>query len=179
MTRPVLNPAASPERQYVLSQNAEGKNVVEPLIQQPGYDSALFLQDTYSNHPVDAKDALHKALKPTTLNRPTAPVKAPTIVETLLVLSTTHVSEETAQWLRTQGRIAAACEVTGDEHPALNVGATPYGFFLYVPEPDSWADSDFPNDLKAVFAFVHEQGHAYVYLDCDGSVVHELPTYDW
>ena len=55
-------------------------------------------------------------------------------------ISTAHVSEATRDWLDEQGRIAAAKRTDEDPDPALLIGSTPYGWFVYADE-DSCLDA--------------------------------------
>jgi hypothetical protein len=87
-------------------------------------------------------------------------------IDKVPVISTGHLSAAVAKQL----------EDLGDNNPWTSCASYLEGFFLYAqsePEPDT------PESLKAIFAWVREQGAEWVRLDCDGDAIDELPQYDW
>lgn len=89
-------------------------------------------------------------------------------VQKLAIISTSHISEQTSNWL----------DRRFDEDPGPNGGRTPFGYFLYVPSEDNCIDT-YPQDLLNVFAFARSHGIYYLYLDRDGEPVDDLETFDW
>lgn len=99
-------------------------------------------------------------------------------IRTLDVISTSHVSKETADWLNEQGEIAAAYYQDRIE-PSIHIGATIYGWVIYADEEPENLRRHIPDDLIDVMKFVRAEGHEYVMLDRDGEVAEGLPTFDW
>lgn len=94
-------------------------------------------------------------------------------------ISTQHISPTTARWLREQGIIAANYSGPHSPMPVISLGATPYGWFMYVPEHFGERHRDIPDDLKNVLTFVRKLGIPYIYMDQDADTVDELPLFDW
>lgn len=99
--------------------------------------------------------------------------------DVFLDLSNHHVSLATSFWLRQQGLRAAQVESDADPFPAITLGATPYGWFIYVPTVEKLQAPDIPPDLKAVLEYAHAKGFSYLLFDRDAELIEELPTFDW
>lgn len=98
-------------------------------------------------------------------------------IEKMLVLSTAHVTKETAEWLDKIDWL--------NEGPAGNTYGT-YGWFTYAhddntcePSAPHAPEGEYPADLWAVFQKARELGASYVLLDCDATEIDGLPEYDW
>jgi hypothetical protein len=94
-------------------------------------------------------------------------------IRKVLVLSTSHVSEETADWL------------DGAFDPFnLNLGVSPVsgghydsaGWFVYVPTE---MNPKFPDDLEAVIQFARDNGVQHLLFDRDADRIEGLPVYEW
>ena len=94
---------------------------------------------------------------------------------TFLYLSTAHVSEATANWLDAQGEAAANYQA-GPDMPEIHIAKHVYGWFFYADEPP---DEAWPADLRAVMAYVRQQGCEYVNMDRDADTIDALPVHDW
>lgn len=100
-------------------------------------------------------------------------------IEHMLILSTGHVTGETANILNEEAEEAPPfCNI--EWGPAFHRDD---GWLFRVPpiaengEPD---DPDgIPADLARVFMFAREQGCLWVMLDCDGPQIEELPYTAW
>lgn len=99
--------------------------------------------------------------------------------DAFLDISNQHVSEATAFWLRQQGLRAAQVQYDRDPFPVITMGATPYGWFIYVPTVDKLRTIDIPLDLKAVLEHARANSFSYVLLDRDAEAIETLPTFDW
>lgn len=87
----------------------------------------------------------------------------------ILVLSTSHVTEETKDLLDS--------DLPLDQWPVSGGPYGDYGWFMYAHEdPD---DEKIPAELRVVFAFARANGCDNVLFDCDADQVDGLPTYDW
>ncbi len=56
------------------------------------------------------------------------------MIRKFLDLSTAHLCPGTREWLDKQGVIAAAVRVAGDPIPAVALGSTAFGWFVYADE---------------------------------------------
>lgn len=88
---------------------------------------------------------------------------------TFMVLSTNHVSADTAKYLD---------ENDHNDWPVTGGPFSIYGWFMYAHDADE-EDLDIPADLRAIFDYVRSCGHTHVLLDCDGDILADLPTYEW
>lgn len=87
----------------------------------------------------------------------------------LLVLSTSHLTEETAEGL-----------VAGSAFVPVSVKLDEYGFFLStLPARQDLARNAVPADLMACLKKGDELGCGYVLFDRDAAVIDDLPAYDW
>jgi hypothetical protein len=92
--------------------------------------------------------------------------KAPVESAQIAIISTGHVSAETAHILNTQNeRTWPVCGGNYDE----------YGWFMRVDSDDP----DLPSDLREVFVRMESLGFKYVLFDCDAEEVSDLPMYEW
>lgn len=85
-------------------------------------------------------------------------------IQQMLVLSTAHVTEETATMLDRA------------EANFVRYGKAEYGWFIPIlddPQPDM------PADLQACVAYAKTHGCTWIMFDCDALTVDDLPTYDW
>lgn len=93
-------------------------------------------------------------------------------IETCLVLSTGHITQQTAHKLDDWG--------TRDRLDVpLTIGKTPYGWFIPVSCANPDTLGGFPPDLLAVMRFARTRGCQHLLLDCDGPAADGLTTYDW
>ena len=79
---------------------------------------------------------------------------------TMLDLSTSHISHDTAGFLQ--------------YHRASSYQKGDYGWFVATHAMD-----DDPADLVALLAFARAHGFDWIMLDRDGDVIPNLPTFDW
>ncbi|MCG8273898.1 hypothetical protein MIC97_20650 [Aquamicrobium sp. NLF2-7] len=92
-------------------------------------------------------------------------------VRRYIVLSTSHVSEETARRLD---------NIPAGDWPCLGGPYGQYGWFLYAHDENAGIGKDeIPADLFTVMTWTRKQGYDYLLLDCDGDEVEELPRFDW
>lgn len=98
-------------------------------------------------------------------------------IEISLVLSTGHVSAETARTLDYwAGNNAGATKTP--LHPVFNKGA--YGWWVYVGEDDAGPDgADLPADLRACLALARQIKCEWIMFDRDAPAIDRLPTYEW
>lgn len=89
-------------------------------------------------------------------------------IRPFLVLSTGHVSEETAKMLDS---------TPAAQWPVLGGPFGDYGWFMRASDEDT--SGDIPVELMNVFNFARANGFNYVLFDCDASTVDQLPTFDW
>ena len=55
-----------------------------------------------------------------------------------------------------------------------------YGFFVHIPDNIEDAENeDVPADLYECIKYAHDNGCHWINLDCDGTVIDDLPKYDW
>ncbi len=84
---------------------------------------------------------------------------------TIPVLSTSHVSEKTANWL----------DDIPPDGPILIAG---YGDGWFIHVPDDPVDG-LPQELYPLFELMNKHGYPWVRLDSCGDTVKELPTFEW
>lgn len=85
------------------------------------------------------------------------------MIETLLMLSTAHLCQETCNdWLR--------------QAPFAVFGKGDYGWFVYVPDDEP---EDLPADLRDCFTLARSCNCDWVMFDCDADTVSALPIYAW
>ncbi|ARK07584.1 hypothetical protein LAV_00209 [Sphingobium phage Lacusarx] len=86
-------------------------------------------------------------------------------VAKMLVLSTAHVAETTAQKLDA-GQAGVISYRKGD-----------YGWFVYCGDlPDS---VDVASELERVIRFAHNHDFQWIMFDRDGDTIADLPSFDW
>jgi hypothetical protein len=94
-------------------------------------------------------------------------------IRKLLILSTGHVSKETADLLNGHN----------STWPCVGGPYSEHGWFVYCHEEQGSLEvpRDFiPDDLFAVMTYAREKHGAHnVLLDCDGDRVDDLPYYEW
>lgn len=78
--------------------------------------------------------------------------------------STAHISPQTRTWLETRAS-------RGEEL----IGATPYGWFLWV---DEGVRTDLPADLTTVMDHARKLGAEYILFDRDAPENDALPVFD-
>ena len=101
-----------------------------------------------------------------------SPVEYP--VRTLLDVSVDHLSPTTRRWIDEQLALDS-------EFSALAAGATPHGWFLWVPAADTRPlYGTVPEDLAAVFAEARARRCEFVLFDADAAsdVIDGLPVFD-
>lgn len=98
-------------------------------------------------------------------------------IRQFIEISTSHVSEQTGEWLNAEGLIAADFHNNATIYAEVNMASTHFGWFLYCDEDVDALDC--PDDLKAVMRWVRAQGLEYVLFDRDADQVEGLPTFDW
>jgi hypothetical protein len=89
----------------------------------------------------------------------------------LIVLSTAHLSKETAQ-----------AHSTYQENTLL--WPIPYGYICWMWDPESLnEEKETPHDLQIVLqglkTHYNVQEGDYIRFDCDGPVLRKIPTYPW
>lgn len=93
----------------------------------------------------------------------------------MIVCSTSHITAESAKWLKMQGKTIANEAVTD-----LHMAASSYGWLICCRQ---WAENekpnDLPNDLTNVLEFARKNDADWINIDCDGPEIETLPTYDW
>jgi len=95
------------------------------------------------------------------------------MIRQFLDLSTAHITAQTNHLL------TALCET--DEWPFYgevpNVNNLHYGYLIHVHcDP---ANTEWPDDLKAVVALARKSKCDYIMLDRDADQLDNLPVYDW
>lgn len=101
-------------------------------------------------------------------------MKANAAIENMLVVSTAHITEKTANWLN------ELCEIDQDIlvlYPKSN-----YGWFIYVnlDEPENLTENkDIPEDLRTVLKLVVREKCCWLCLDRDGFEIDHIRTYEW
>lgn len=94
-------------------------------------------------------------------------------IRSLMVVSTAHLTEKTAQWLSDQTNYQLA-----HQHiPSLNCGQSTYGFEVHVPIEEY--DEQWPKELEALFQLARQNMISMISFDCDGPTIEGYPTYDW
>lgn len=99
-------------------------------------------------------------------------------VDRVLVISTGHVSEQTAKWL------SAAPSAAPERPPVMywEEGRCWRWIGWQVWVPDTREDDSSPAqyaDLSAVLDFARDLGCRWVRFDCDADVLPELPKFNW
>ena len=86
------------------------------------------------------------------------------VVRGLCCLSTAHISKATA-------------EAMDNDSSDWAFDKLYYGYLVWVEQFKE--NNQIPEDLKTALAYANNRGCDYLYLDCDGSVVLGLPTFNW
>ena len=99
----------------------------------------------------------------------------------MLVLSTAHVSNDTAELLNRECERNAeyykyAGMVVRPSCSQLNCANTAFAWLVCVSGEH---DEAYPTDLRKVLEFAKQHGADWVSLDCEGDTIDELETYDW
>ncbi len=92
-----------------------------------------------------------------------------------MVLSTGHISLDASGWLKRE-----ALKTANRYHRGVDywVGATPYGWMLWVPsDPTGWGH--YPLSVQNCFSFCLAKGFEYLMFDQDADYISELQVYDW
>jgi Leu/Phe-tRNA-protein transferase len=90
-------------------------------------------------------------------------------VDIIPAISTCHVTRETAEQL---DKGDAQC-------PWTIVAAYEHGWFLWVQPSDLLDELNLPADLREVMEWGNRHNLKWLRMDCDQSVVADLPQYDW
>ena len=93
-------------------------------------------------------------------------------IEKMLVVSTTHISQKTAMWL-SNGEYSGALFDKRDEDL--------FGWFIGInlDEPDTYLDTNIPEDLRAIFEKAAEEECWWICLDREGFEIDGLAKYQW
>ncbi|MBX9827962.1 MAG: hypothetical protein K2Y27_23575 [Xanthobacteraceae bacterium] len=92
-------------------------------------------------------------------------------IRRFIVVSTAHLTEQTARYLDKTPASAWPC--AGGPYGE-------YGWFVYAHDENSGAGPGvIPDDLFGVMTWGRQQGLDYILFDCDGSLIADLPSYDW
>lgn len=93
-------------------------------------------------------------------------------IHKMLVMSTAHVSEETAKLID---------EAYDRKHAWAPAFARAEGWLFYVGDENPVVKHglDYPEEFAALFSFAMEQGCTWLMLDRDGDTVDNLPTFEW
>ena len=96
-------------------------------------------------------------------------------VYTVIVISTGHVTKETAELLNVEAANCLEPDKLSTFMPMTLPWST-YGWLVYAEaEP---AAHETPADLQACMSYAMERGHSYLRFDCDGDQVDGLPFFD-
>lgn len=88
---------------------------------------------------------------------------------TMLDMSTCHISKETNEMLLHE----SIKDVIYYQKPG-------YGFFLHIPDDLTEAENGgIPGDLYKCMKFAQDANCQWINFDCDGTVINELPKYNW
>lgn len=91
------------------------------------------------------------------------------MIEKILVLSTGHLSKETAEKFNSN---------SGSAHWPDNLGVPiPYGYL--VPAEIQDFEGEVAPEVKACAEYARERGASLIRFDCDGSTVEGLKTFEW
>lgn len=102
---------------------------------------------------------------------PAAVAAAKHEVQNFVVISTTHLTNETARFLDS---------TESNEWPCVGGPYSEYGYFIHVSgKTNETARKGLPEDLVAIMQWADRESYQYLLLDRDGEQVEELPAYDW
>lgn len=91
------------------------------------------------------------------------------MIQKILVLSTGHLSKETAEKFNSN---------QDNAHWPDNLGVPiPYGYL--IPAEIETYEGDVAPEVKACAKYAHDQGAVFVRFDCDGPAVDGLETFEW
>lgn len=93
--------------------------------------------------------------------------------QSMLSLSTAHVSLQTAEWLDNRSDIEHYAEDSVVVFPKSE-----YGFFVAVHDDEDNLQN-IPEDLLELLTFAKKEGFDWIMLDRDYDIVHGLPVFDW
>ena len=117
-----------------------------------------FLADPGNEEPVNGGDFLESVAE--WFREHAAPVLEPPEIAKMLVLSTAHVTRETAEWLNTE---------------TVGYRKGDYGWIIYTDaDPDELAP-----ELVACLEFAKAQGCEWIMFDCDADKIDSLETFEW
>lgn len=93
--------------------------------------------------------------------------------ETMITLSTAHITEETSHLLDDEWVV--------DKWGLIVYAKGSYGWFIHIPEDVDFSTEDCktPQDLRRCIQYTINVDCEWLCLDRDGDIVDELPTYDW
>jgi len=96
----------------------------------------------------------------------------------VLIVSTAHISRETANLLQDWGEMAAGARSISPRppRPPLPMASHTHGWWIYCDEEPG---EDLPADLITLMVMARALGAEYVNLDADAPKIEELPTYEW
>lgn len=86
-------------------------------------------------------------------------------VQKMLVLSTAHISRETALYL--------------DNYQSIGYSKDEYGWFIPITDVDTQYRNGWPDDLWAIRKFAIAHGCSWIMLDRDADTIDGLETWDW
>ncbi len=90
---------------------------------------------------------------------------------TFIVMSTAHLTEQTARHLDT---------TSVKDWPCIGGPYGQYGWFVYAHEENCGAGPEpIPDDLFNVMTWARKQGVEYILFDCDAAVLDDLPSHHW
>ena len=92
-------------------------------------------------------------------------------MQTVMEVSTGHITLETSKFLDEEGLKAAAGQTA-----KIFVAAYEYGWFVWIPEK---YHGEYPSDLADVLEYAKSKGAAFVNLDCDAITYDDLKSYEW
>lgn len=93
-------------------------------------------------------------------------------ISKMLTLSTTHISQKTAEWLN-------------DQEEIVSYEKECYGWFIYIPPKKSEILKEYllnkyvPEDIKCLIKVAVEQDCVWICLDNSVQPILELPLYKW
>ena len=93
-------------------------------------------------------------------------------IERILVLSTAHISESTADEMN-----AATASTT--RFPVNVYGKSDFGWFIFVPSSLEYPDNRVPEDLQAVLRYARENDCEWIMFDRDADIDGNLQVFDW
>lgn len=91
-------------------------------------------------------------------------------ISKMLTLSTAHITQKTSERLEKD---------PDDNNLGLCVYPTTYGWFIMINEQTIKNTEHLPKELANLIKFANDLGCSALCLDCDGTKVDYLETFDW